>query len=359
MKHRLDILKLFIEAPGPSGNEYLAQCEFLDETEHSGFKQYHDEIGNYFTEIPGDPGMPRIMFTAHADTIGFMVKYIDDQGFIFTEDIGGTDAADPKMLPGTKVNIMSRHNNALVPGQFIPVIPYHLVTDEFDEDMTMTRYEMAIDIGATTFEDAQEQVDIGDYVVFRPQYELLGERISATFLDDRLGMYMLYLIGKWCSKLKGKKRPTVILASTVGEEGMLGAVGVTVNSAKPDISITLDVMPATDMIIHDADFEVFKKHGKCKLEDGPVVARGLGVSDTVFRALEKLCIDKKLEYQIELAKLDTDNQFIHNKGVKTGLIMIPVRNAHTCVETCSVKDIDLTFKLCQYFINNCKLEELR
>ena len=351
MKHRLDILEELIRAPGPSGNEYLAQCEFLDFTEYKGkIKQYTDDIGNYYTEIPGDPDMPRIMFTAHIDTIGFMIKYIDDLGFIFTEDIGGTEAADPKMLPGTKVNIMSRHNKELVPGQFIPVIPYHLVTDEWDEEMTNVRYEMAIDIGATTYEEAQQQVDIGDYVIFRPQYETLGQRISATFLDDRLGTYMLYMIGKQLMTSKAKKKPTVILASTVGEEGLLGAVGVTVKHAKPDVSITIDVMPATDMIVHDADFEVFKKYGKCKLDDGPVIARGLGVSDTVFIKLEDICTKKDIPYQIELSKMDTDNQFIHTKGIKTGLVMVPVRNAHTCVETCSVKDIDQTLKLCQGFI---------
>ena len=353
MKQELDKLEELIRAQGPCGNEYLAQCEFSDMTEYNcNIKQYYDQIGNYYTEIPGHPDAPRIMFTAHIDTIGFMVKYIDDMGFIFTEDIGGDSAADPKMLPGTKVHILSRHNKTEVPGQFIPVIPYHLVHDEFDEQMTSIRYEIAIDIGAETFKQAQVQVDIGDYVIFRPEYETLGERISATYLDDRLGIYLLYMLGKWAAKSKAKKRPTIILASTVGEEGMVGSVGVTVDTAKPDVAITIDIMPATDMIIHDADSEVYKKHGKCKLGDGPVIARGPGVTDSVFIGLEEICMKNNISYQIELSKLDTDNQFIHNKGVKAGLIMVPVRNAHTCVETCTVKDIDLTLKLCQNFIQN-------
>ena len=108
------------------------------------------------------------------------------------------------------------------------------------------------------------------------------------------------------------------------------------------------------MILHDADFEVFKKHGKCRLEDGPVIVRGLGVSDDIFLMSEDICVKKKIPYQIELSKLDTDNQFIFKKGVKCGLIMVPVRNAHTCVETCSVKDIDSTIKLCQNFVQSFK-----
>jgi endoglucanase len=353
MKHDLDILDKLAGIPGPAGCESEIQAHFLKLTKSMSSKQYTDPVGNCYAEITGNTDK-RVVFTAHCDTVGFMVKYIDDQGFIFSEDIGGNEyggMVDPRMLPGCKVDILSRHNNELVPGHIMPVIPYHLVKDEFDEDNLGVRYEMAIDIGARTEEEAQLQVDIGDYVIFRKSFEHLGELITTPYLDDRLGVYLLYLIGKHIKNSKAKKKPTVVLCTTVCEESVAGTAGPVVEAARPDVCVTIDVMPATDMIIHDADFEVYKKHGKCKLGDGPVIARGIGVTDEVFKVLEGICTKHDMDYQIELAKADTDNKYIHSAGARTGLVMIPVRNAHTPVETFDIKDLDATLKLCQYLVH--------
>ena len=349
----MKILRKLTEIPGPSGSESAVQEYYLELMAPYVDNQYSDRVGNCYHEIYGSKSKRRIMFNAHSDTIGFMVKYIDDQGFVFTEDIGGSPVADPRMLPGTAVNIISRHTGELVPGHFIPIIPYHLVDeeDELHQAVIADRAEMAIDIGVRTQEEAEKILSIGDYVLMRPHFEVLNKRVFASGLDDRLCMFVMYKIAKALHKTDRSKKNTVVFASTVGEEGMLAAAGVSVSSADPDVAITLDVMPATDSIVHDADFEVFKQFGMIKLNDGPVLARGLGISDSVFMALEETCTGM---YQIELSKMDTDAQFIHSagRGVKTGLVMIPVRNAHTQIETVDLKDVDSVIKLCKNFIRN-------
>ena len=354
MQQEIDILRTLTQVPGPAGYEAAIQSHFQELVRPYATLQYSDAVGNCYTEIAGHPDAPRLMFTAHCDTIGFMIKYIDDMGFIFTEDIGGDSAADPKMLPGTRVSILARNKPVVVSGQFIPVIPYHLVQDEADEAQTIRRHNMAIDIGVTSQAEALKVLNIGDYVIFRHMFEPLGSRISGTYMDDRVGLYLLYLLGKYAHASRAKRKPTVILASTVCEEGLLGTSGMVVTTAKPSLSITLDIAPATDMIVHDADFEIAKKHGMCKLGAGPVIARGMAITEAIFMHTEQTCLKHDIPYQIELSKTDTDNKFIHICGARTGLIMVPVRNAHTCVETIAEKDLSLTLRLCQHLIRTLR-----
>ena len=348
----IDLTKLeeLTSVGGVAGDESQAMDVFHKLTKYSErVKQYKDGVGNHYTEIPGRGSDKRIMFTAHMDTIGFMVKYIDDQGFVFTQDITGYEMADPRMLPGTDVVIYSRKSGKTISGQFMPVIPYHLVDEGTDDEILQERYEIAIDIGSKGESQTKRVVSVGDYVSLKHRFVKLGDRISATHLDDRLGAYVLYEIGKYVHSLRSGKVPTVILAATAGEEGSTGASGLTAKSAQPDISITIDVLPATDTIVYDAEYEVYKKHGKCRLDDGPAIGRGLGISDDVFMALESACEKNNMPYQIELSRFDTDNGFINARGIRTGLVLVPVRNVHTAIETCSPKDIEATIKLCKKY----------
>jgi endoglucanase len=351
MKHEFEVLQRLTATPGPSGHEEPIQEVFKEITNFENATQYSDALGNHYTEIPGKPGHPRIMLNAHSDTIGMMVRHIDEDGFVFTTDLGDVCMVEPTMLPGTPVTILSRHNDDTVPGVIMPNVPHHLADPVEDEGTLDCRHYMAIDIGARSFRAAQECLDIGDYVLFEHYFRKLKQLVCGTYFDNRLGLYMLYLLGKKYSSMKSLK-PTIILASTVSEEISLGAVGILRETAKPDISITFDSTPATDAILHDADYEVFKRYGKFKLGDGPVLLRGMAISETVFRGMENICRDKKIGYQVETSDGGTDNQYIYTSGLKTGLILVPIRNLHTRVETFDPADVDSALKLCDHFIRN-------
>ena len=48
------------------------------------------------------------MLTAHCDEIGFLVSNIDDNGYLYVQEIGGIDT---DLLPGRKVEIHTNQTN--------------------------------------------------------------------------------------------------------------------------------------------------------------------------------------------------------------------------------------------------------
>ena len=86
----LAFLKNLIQNPSPSGFERPVQ-----DVVRAWAQKYADEVrtdrhGNVIAVRHPD-GQPRIMLAGHCDQIGLMVQYIDDNGFLYAQPIGGWD----------------------------------------------------------------------------------------------------------------------------------------------------------------------------------------------------------------------------------------------------------------------------
>ena len=114
-----DILEQLVYVNGPTGFEDNVQDLFTKLISPYVDKTYSDNIGNVYAEITGHEDMPRIMINAHCDSIGFIVKYIGDFGFIYTVDLPGQITTDYRMLPGTDVIIQNRKTGKLINGSFV------------------------------------------------------------------------------------------------------------------------------------------------------------------------------------------------------------------------------------------------
>lgn len=102
--NKQDILIDLLQTPSPSGKEsaiidkvetYLE--DFVDEVKR-------DAYGNLIAFKRGTSSK-KLMLSAHADEVGMMITYIDNNGFIYFQEIGGIDT---NLLPGQKVEI---HNH--------------------------------------------------------------------------------------------------------------------------------------------------------------------------------------------------------------------------------------------------------
>jgi len=357
MKNDIEVLDKLTSIFGPSGYEKLVQAYYMELMKPYVSKVYSDSLGNCYADIDGDPRLPKIMINSHADSIGFMVKYIDDRGFIFTDNIAGHNVVDYRMLPGTFVTILSRRTGKKIKGQFIPTIPVHKLCDE-EMMESVDRHAIAIDIGATSEIQAKNNVDIGDYVVIDSPLRItdVGKKIVSANLDDRIGLFCLYRIARALHKSRAKNRCPITLVSTVAEENFLGAAGVAAHNAKPDIALAVDVTIATDTIIHDADFEIAKRYGDIRLDRGLTLSRGMATDDDLFIFLEKICKGRKkneynILYQLEIDDAGGEHVQVHTagKGVKTAFVAVPARNVHTGIETISMKDVEYVIELCTEF----------
>ncbi|RKY38903.1 MAG: M42 family peptidase [Candidatus Omnitrophota bacterium] len=339
-KKTLEFLRELMESISPSGFEQEAVEVWKRRT-----GEFVDEVS---TDIHGNgiailhkEGSPRIMLAGHIDEIGYMVKYIDKQGYIYFSPIGGVDL---HLAPGKRVWIKTRK------GKVLGVIgrkPAHLLEDEERKRVAKIE-ELWIDIGAKDEKEAKEIVEIGDPAVPAVGFvDLRNDLVVARGFDDKAGAFV---VSETLRLLSQHKLPSSVYGvATVQEELGLRGARTSAYRISPEIGIAIDVTFATDFPAMDK-----KRIGEIKLGGGPVIARGPNINHRIFELLVETAQQEKIPYQIEgIPKgTGTDANIIQltKSGVATGLVSIPNRYMHTPVEMVSLKDLENAIKLLAMFV---------
>jgi putative aminopeptidase FrvX len=285
------------------------------------------------------------MLFTHMDQLGFIVRKIEDDGFIRVERLGGVPE---RALPSQAVLlcigeghdragvIANKSHHATTPDEKYKVVPY---------------MDLYIDAGFTSRDEALAAgVDIGTPVVYRPQAMALSEtRIAGTSIDDRAGCAVIVeaaraLIGR-------RKRPTVHLVFAVQEEFNLRGALTAAQILKPDISIQLDLLLATDT--PDMGYR-----GDVTLGGGPAMSlysfhgRGTLNGTIPHPAMVELFentaarLDMTLQRSVHTGAL-TDSSYVQlvGQGVASIDVGFPMRYSHSSLEVCDVGDLDQLTKL--------------
>ena len=330
-----------LEARSPSGHEYEAQC-VIDSYMQPMVDDYSkDTIGNRFSVLKGK-GKPTLMLSGHMDEIGFMVTYIDDQGFLYFDVIGGHDK---NLIPGRRVSILAEQGSIVgVTGKRA----VHLMSSE-ERSKVPDLSQMWIDIGAKNGNEAKKMVRIGDPIVYKQGCEILRGSIGiARAFDNKSGCYAVCETVYRLANSKKILQAKVIAAATTQEEvGTRGAI-TAAYSIEPDIAIAVDVGHATDH--PDCDK---KKFGEIGLGKGPILCRGVNINPWVHRRLVECAQAIKIPYQIEADPRPTGTDArsiqISRNGVATGLVSIPLRYMHTPSELVDLEDIEASVQLLMAF----------
>ena len=103
--------------------------------------------------------------------------------------------------------------------------------------------KMFIDIGATSKEDAEQKVSIGDFAVFRQDFVDLGQRVVAKAMDDRIGCVVMIEVAKRLTTSPNN----VYFVFTVQEEVGLRGARPSAYAIYPDFGIAVDVTSTGDM----------------------------------------------------------------------------------------------------------------
>ena len=199
-----------------------------------------DGLGNLLGRLPGSAESPRVLVMAHMDEVGFLVRHIDERGFVYMNPLGGY--IDQSVLT-QRYTIMTTRG---------PVVGYtgfkstHIVPVE-ERTRMVALQDMFLDIGARTREEAEKMgVRPGLPVTYRTQFEVLNgtSRYLAKAWDDRVG---LAAATEALRQLKSLPHPnTVEVAATVQEEIGLRGASVVEASTHPDIVINLEIGIAGD-----------------------------------------------------------------------------------------------------------------
>lgn len=340
----LDILN----TPSPTGFELRGQRKWAAYAGKFADRVDHDAYGNTWATLKGSGKQPpTLMLEAHADEIGYMVKFITKEGFIFVDRIGGSDVATAR---GRRVDILG--DKGTVRG-VIGNVAIH-IRDKDDEKVPKA-HEIWIDIGAKdSAEVAKAGIRVGHPAVYSDTVEEFGRHhLVGRALDNRIGGF---IIAEALARLgKGKHRPpaTIIAVNAVQEEiGGHGAKMVT-HRLMPSVAICLDVTHATDTPAVDQ-----KKHGEVRLGGGPSITHGAANHPNVVKRLIKVADKADIPLQHESSSratgTDTDVIFHQQTGVPSGLVSLPLRYMHSVVEMCDLHDVKQVIALLVAFAESVK-----
>jgi putative aminopeptidase FrvX len=341
-KQSLDFLRKVVSTPSPSGFEQPVAQVYRDYVTPFADRVTTDVMGNVLAVINPDAPM-RVMYAGHMDEIGFIVHYIDEDGFLFFGSIGGTDTATEI---GQRVLV---HGHERVPG----VVGRKAIQafEPADADRTPSLKKLWIDIGATSREDAEKVVNIGSPVTIDAGFALLrGDYAVGRAFDNKVGLMIGADLVR-CLSEEGGVHPDVgvyVLGTVQEEIGSRGAK-TAAYTIEPRTALAVDMGVATDYPRGRPEDQ-----GRLDLGKGPGISRGPNTNPVVYDLLIGAAKDKNIPFQEQAtgASSPTDAREVQvtRGGVATGIVSVPLRYMHTPSEVMCLKDIESTINLvCEYF----------
>jgi putative aminopeptidase FrvX len=343
----LDFFKKILETPSPSGFERPVQEIVRGYLEGTADRISTDLHGNVIAVKNPDAKL-RLMLAGHCDQIGMLVQFIDAEGFIYAQTIGGWD---PQILIGQPMTLWTA--GGPVSG-IIARKPIHLLTDEERKQVVKLK-DLWIDIGAKDKEDAQKVVRVGDPITMQLGLRTMRNDCAfATAMDDKSGLWVV--VEAFRRAVKQKLDCGVYCVSTVQEEiGLRGAQTASFG-IDPQVGIAVDVTHATDCPTVDK-----KQEGDIRLGGGPVIYRGPNMNPKVVDRLVEVAEHNKIPFQMAASGratgTDANAMQLNRAGMATGLVSIPNRYMHSPVEMISLLDIDASANLLAAFAGSLKAND--
>jgi putative aminopeptidase FrvX len=324
-------LKRLLDTPGPSGFESAPARIWRDEA--GAFAEVSNDVAGNSLAVVNPDGAPTIMLAGHIDEIGLIITYIDDDGYCYVAGIGGWD---PQVLVGQRIRIMGRNGDVF---GVIGKKPIHVIKAE-DRKKASQMIDLWVDVGATSRENAEERVSVGDAgVIDSRTIDFPNGRIVSRSIDDRIGAFVVLEGLRRFAERPGAAR--VIAVATTQEEIAHQGGGARVSATRigPQMALVVDVTHATDYPTAEK-----KAQGDHRVGGGPVLTRGSIISPVVFTLLRDAATRLSMPYTVHAAGGEswTDADAIHvaREGIATGLLSIPNRYMHSPNEMVSLEDLD-------------------
>lgn len=335
-----------LETPSPTGFEMPGQRVWAAYAEQFADVVDCDAYGSTWATLKGKSDQI-VMLEAHADEIGYMVKYVTDEGFLYLDRVGGSDSATGR---GRRIQVLG--DEGIVPG-VIGNTAIHLRRDSLSNEKAPKIHELWVDVGASSRKEVAELgLRVGHPAVYADGVSELGkDRLVGRAIDNRIGGFMIAQVLKKLAKAKEKPAFTVVCLNAVQEEiGGYGAKMAT-HRLEPDVCLCTDVTHATDTPGLSAPM-----YGRVNLGEGPSVTHGSASHPLVVERLLEVARRKKIPLQHEAASrftgTDTDTIYQSLDGVPSALVSLPLRCMHSVVEMAGYVDIEATIKLMAGFVES-------
>jgi endoglucanase len=332
----MELLKELTEAFGPPGFEdeirEICRRELGPLTDEIS----EDAMGNLIALKKGtapDGERKKIMLAGHMDEIGFLVRFIDDNGFVRLNPAGGFD---PKTLIAKRVMIRGKTKRLI---GLVGTKPIHVMSPE--EKKKMPEVDgLFVDLGMSA-DEVKAEVEVGTPVTLYQTFMNWGDIATTKALDNRVSLWTIIRALQRCPD------PVHDVYAVMTAQEEIGIRGATVAAfgIDPDEGVAVDVTLACDVPGVD------KKDYITTLGDGVAikVMDGASISNPgLVRKMRDLADQEKITYQLEiLPKGGTDARGIQmaREGKAAITLSVPTRYVHSIVETLNVNDLEGTADL--------------
>lgn len=327
----IQTLENIIKIPSPTGYD-LEILPYIKETiQEMGIETTLLNKGAILARIPGESD-EAMLFSAHVDTLGAMVKEIKSNGRLKVSMLGGC----PWVSLDAENCVVRTSNDDRINGTFQGTKPsVHIDGGEVgkterNEDTT----ELVLDEKVTSKEDVEKLgIEVGDFVFVDPRFTALPNGfIKTRYLDDKASVAILF---EAMAALKDAKLENTVyfFISTYEEVGHGASAGIPENVRE---FIAVD-MGAPGNNQNSSEFAV---NICAKDSSGPY---DLGIRER----LVNLCKDHQIPYKIDIYPFygsDASASLRAGHDIRTGLIGPGVFASHAYERT-HIESMEATLDL--------------
>lgn len=333
-----ETLRELVNLVGPSGYETEVAQYLLSRAKTFGGNVTVDNLGNVICQVNDYVGGPRIAVCAHMDEIGFIVRKVEDSGFLRVVRLGGIEE---KTLIGKEVVVLTEQR-VKVPG-IIGAKSHHLMKPE--EKYSVVKIDdIYIDIGTENKADTYNLgINVGSPVVFARTFFRHGHRVFANSIDNRAGCAVLLETLRTIDKKR--LRAEVYFVWSVQEEFSLRGILPAVRRLNPDLLLCIDIAPACDT----PDLEGFSD---VTLGGGPILSTysfhgrgtlaGLIPSPVVVQWVTQVAQEESIPLQRNVffgGLTDASFAQLEQSGIFSIDLGYATRYTHSPVEACDLRDL--------------------
>lgn len=344
----IDLLRQLVTTPGVPGREHRVRelirgrCEGLfDELRTDALGSLHAVLKPTRSPEPGSgttEGRPRrVMIAAHMDQIGFLVRQVDDNGFLRLVPVGGFDARN---LFARMVRVSPSLED---PSRDLPGVmnaagkPVHIASAE-ERKQIPEATQFMVDLGMTA-EEARRKVQIGDMVTIDAPLREVGQTLVSQCMDNRVACFIAIEAARRLRADPAGHACEVHCVFTVQEEVGLRGAGPAAYAVEPDVGVALDTTLCCDTPGVPGEDRVTRQGGGVGLN----VMDAAAIADLEeLEAVERLARERGIPAQrtiLHRGGTDAGTMQRAGRGYRVVTLLTPTRYIHTITEMVHRSDV--------------------
>ncbi|MEG0686944.1 MAG: aminopeptidase [Clostridium sp.] len=280
-----------------------------------------DGIGSMIVNHKGNG--PKLMFSAHMDEVGFMVRNISDIGMLHLMTIGGVKDSAKSFQPVT----VTKADGSKMTG---------LMNCSYSEDYKVK--DIYVDLGLSSSKEViNAGVNVGDMVCFASKSEMINENVlMAKALDDRIGCYILKEVDKAIKNITHDN--DVYLSFTSSEEVGTRGGKCCADIINPDVIFAVDVACAPDLTRNYTNQRQMSKGFMLVHYDKTMIP-----NKKMINYIKNIAMENNIDFQSDMFSgggTDAAQSHLINGGKLAIVLGIPLRYCHGSYSMTDLRDVD-------------------